>query len=179
MSSQTLRNWAEAGHIRYLQINGKTGKCIYLESDVAKHIGDTIKPKLKLRVVYARVSTSKQNEDLGFQRDDLVTAYLEHDRVITDIGSGVNFNRKGLQTLLELVYEGVVGEVLVMHRDSLARIRQELLDGIFKKFGVRFVVHCQSEANEEGKSDELISILTLFVASHNGKRAAANKSRHI
>ena len=67
-----------------------------------------------------------------------------------------------------------------MHRDRLARIGQELLDGIFKKFGVRFVVHRQSEDNEEGKSDELMSIITLlFVASHNGKRAAANKRRRI
>ena len=74
----------------------------------------------------------------------------------------------------------MVGEVVVMHRDRLARIGQELLDGIFKKFGVRFVVHRQSEDNEEGKSDELMSIITLlFVASHNGKRAAANKRRCI
>ena len=179
MSSQTLRNWAEAGHIRFLQFNGKTGKCVYLESDVAKHIGDTIKPRPKLRIIYARVSSAKQKEDLGRQRDDLITAYPEYDRVITDVGSGVNFNRKGLQTLLDLVYQGVVGEVVVMHRDRLARIGQELLDGIFQKFGTRLVVHCQSEDNEEGKSDELVSIITLFVASHNGKRAAANKRRRV
>lgn len=177
MSSQTLRNWAELGHIKYLQFNGKHGKCVYLESDVAKHIGLTMDTPHKQRILYARVSTSKQKEDLGRQRADLIAAYPDHDRVITDTGSGVNFNRKGLQTLLELVYEGVVGEVVVMHRDRLARIGQELLDGIFKKFGVKLVVHCQSEDNDEGKTDELMSIITLFVASHHGKRAAANKRR--
>jgi predicted site-specific integrase-resolvase len=179
MSNQTLRNWADAGYIRHLQFNGKNGKCVYLESDVARHLGHTIESKPKLRILYARVSSTKQKEDLGRQRSDLITAYPKHDRVITDIGSGVNFNRKGLQTLLELVYEGMVEEVVVMHRDRLTRIGQELLDGIFKKFGVRLVVHCQSEDNEEGKSDELMSIITLFVASHHGKRAAANKRRRV
>ena len=179
MSSQTLRNWAEAGHIRFLQYNGKHGKCVYLESDVAKHIGYTIKPKAKLRIIYARVSSAKQKEDLERQRDDLISSYPEHDRVITDVGSGVNFNRKGLQAILELVYEGVVGEIIVMHRDRLARIGQELLDGIFKKFGVKLLVHCQSQDNEEGKTDELLSIITLFVASHHGQRAAANKRRRV
>jgi len=179
MSSQTLRNWAEAGYIRFLQYNGKHGKCVYLESDVAKHIGYTIKPKAKLRIIYARVSSAKQKEDLGRQREDLISAYPEHDRVITDVGSGVNFNRKGLQAILELVYENVVGEIIVMHRDRLARIGQELLEGIFKKFGVKLLVHCQSEDNEEGKNEELMSIITLFVASHNGKRAAKNKRRRV
>jgi putative resolvase len=177
ISSQTLRNWTEKGHIKCLQFNGKNGKCVYLESDVNAFIGRVPTAVPKQRIIYARVSSSKQKEDLERQRDDLVRLYPDHDRVVTDIGSGVNFNRKGLQTILDAVYEGVVGEVIVMHRDRLARIGCELLDGIFRKAGVRFVVHCKSEEDGDGKTDELVSIVTLFVASHNGKRSANNKKR--
>lgn len=177
ITPQTLRNWAEKGHIKLLQFSGKHGKCVYNEADVNAYIGMVPKPTPKKRILYVRVSSTKQKEDLERQRNDLVTLYPQHDRIITDIGSGVNFNRKGLRTLLDLIYEGVVGEVVVMHRDRLARIGGDLLDGIFKKFGVKLVVHCQSEENDDGKSDELMSIITLFVASHNGKRAAANRKR--
>ena len=179
MSSQTLRNWAEAGHIRFLQFNGKHGKCVYLESDVAKHVGYTIKPKPKLRIIYARVSSAKQKEDLERQRDDLISAYPEHDRVITDVGSGVNFNRKGLQAILDLVNEGLVGEVVVMYRDRLARFGIDLLEYIFKQKGVKFLVHSQDASTEPEDilAADLLAITTVFVASHHGKRAGKNRKR--
>ena len=178
MSTQTIRNWALKGHIKHLKWGGEGGKYVYLESDVNKYIGNTDKPKDERKtILYARVSSVKQKEDLERQRDDLLRYYPDHDKVVTDIGSGVNFQRKGLQTILDLIYEGMVKRVVVMHKDRLARIGGELLDGIFKKFGVQLVVHCKSQNDEDGKDSDLMSIITLFVASHNGKRAAKNKRR--
>lgn len=179
ISSQTLRNWGDAGKIQFIRLHGNNGERRYKIKDVYRHMGvdTTTNDTPKQSIIYTRVSSAKQKEDLIRQRDELIECYPRHDKVITDVGSGVNFNRKGLQTLLELVYDGMVGEIVVMHRDRLARIGIEILDGIFKKFGVKLVVHCQSEDDDEGKNDELISIITLFVASHYGKRAASNKKR--
>lgn len=179
ISSQTLRNWGDAGKIQCIRLHGNNGERRYKISDVYRHMGVDIPDNNtnKHIVIYTRVSSTKQKEDLMRQRDELIKCYPRHDKVIADVGSGVNFNRKGLQSLLELVYSGMVNEVVVMHRDRLARIGIEILDGIFKKFGVKLVVHCQSEDDDEGKNDELISIITLFVASHYGKRAASNKRR--
>ena len=79
----------------------------------------------KRSYIYARVSSAKQKGDLDRQIQDLQEAYPGH-IVIRDIASGVNFKRKGLQTILEHVLSGLVNEVVVMRRDRLARIGADL-----------------------------------------------------
>jgi putative resolvase len=134
----------------------------------------------KQSYIYARVSSAKQQGDLQRQIEDLQKAYPGH-IIIKDIASGVNFKRKGLQTILGYVLSGVVSEVVVMHRDRLARIGFELLEYIFSKFGTKLVVHSKDEEEgADGKhdlADDLLAVTTLLVASHNGRRAAENRKR--
>lgn len=163
-------------------MHGDTGKRLYLTSDIEQKLGICSDVGESAgcsgeRILYARVSSSKQKEDLERQINDLRQSYSEHDRIIHDIGSGANFKRRGLRSLLERVYEGMVREVVVMHLDRLSRIGSEILVDIFKKFGTKLVVHCEGKEDETDKHDDLISIITLFVASHNGRRAAENKKR--
>jgi len=129
-------------------------------------------------IIYARVSSVHQQEDLQRQIQDLRTAYPNH-TVLSDVGSGLNFKRKGLQTLLERVLRGVVQEVVVMHKDRLCRYGVELLEFVFKETGTKFVVHGQDEeANDTRElADDLLAITTVFVARHNGRRSAANRRR--
>jgi predicted site-specific integrase-resolvase len=128
--------------------------------------------------IYARVSSAKQRNDLDRQIDDLKKAYPGHD-IIKDVASGVNFKRKGLQTLLEHVLAGLVSEIVVMHRDRLARIGCDLLEFIFNKAGTKLVVHGTDEDAEDHHdlADDLLAVTTLFVASYNGRRAAENRKR--
>ena len=128
--------------------------------------------------IYARVSSSKQRGDLDRQVADLQKAFPGH-IIIRDVASGVNFKRKGLQTLLEHVLTGMVSEVVVSHRDRLARIGCDLLEFIFTKAGTKLVVHGTDE-DAEGKHDlasDLFAVTTLFVASYNGRRAVENRKR--
>lgn len=133
-------------------------------------------PTEKRSYIYARVSSSKQRGDLERQIEDLQKAYPNH-ILIKDTASGVNFKRKGLQTLLEHVLLGVVSEVVVAHRDRLARIGCDLLEFIFEKAGTKLVVYGNNEEDEHDLASDLIAVTTLFVASYNGRRSAENRKR--
>lgn len=132
----------------------------------------------KRAYIYARVSSAKQRGDLERQIQDLTQAYPGYD-VIRDVGSGVNFKRKGLQTLLERVVAGLVSEVVVMHRDRLARLGCDLLEFVFAKAGAKLVVHGDHEDadGEHDLADDLLAVTTLFVVSSNGRHAAENRKR--
>jgi predicted site-specific integrase-resolvase len=76
---------------------------------------------------------------------------------------------------------GTVGEVVVSHRDRLCRFAFELVEHVLLKAGCKVVVCDQgADASEVGSAeselkDDLLAILTVFVASNNGRRAAANR----
>jgi len=136
-------------------------------------------PTGKRSYIYARVSSAKQRGDLERQIEDLQKAYPDH-TVLRDIASGVNFKRKGLQTLLGHVLSGLVSEVVVMHRDRLARIGCDLLEFIFTKVGTKLVVHgndADAGGDKHDLAGDLFAVTTLFVASYNGRRAAENRKR--
>ena len=135
VSAQCLRQWHVAGFVRAIRMGGDRGKRTYLVSDINERFN---LPRSERRpcVIYARVSSSKQAPDLRRQVEELRQEYPEHERVYQDIASGVNLRRKSLSALLERVYEGSVGQVVVMHRDRLARVGIELLEQIFERFGV-------------------------------------------
>lgn len=172
----TLRNWADSGSIRHFRVGPKDGRRRY-------HVGDVLskfnvpREQKRLHVLYARVSSIKQKEDLGRQIEQLKQLYPNHDRVISDIGSGVNFKRRGMQTLLELVCDGLVEKITILYKDRLARIGYEIFEQICTKFGTVITVHNESEKDQDGEHDDLVAIITCFVASHHGKRASINRKR--
>jgi predicted site-specific integrase-resolvase len=132
----------------------------------------------KKKIIYARVSSNHQKEDLQRQIQDLQAAYSEH-QTIQDIGSGLNFKRKGLQTILEQTMQGSVSEVVVMHRDRLCRYGIEIIEQIFSQTRTKLVVHCKAEgvSSQQELAGDLLAITTIFVARHNGQRSAANRKR--
>lgn len=77
--------------------------------------------------IYCRVSSRKQSEDLERQKQYLLSKYPEY-TVIEDVGSGINFNRKGLSTILEYSMQKRIGNIVVAYKDRLARFGFELLE---------------------------------------------------
>ena len=147
---------------------------MYDVDSVLKLLGQ--QPVGKQSYIYARVSSAKQSADLERQIEDLQKAYPTY-VVIKDVASGVNFKRKGLQHLLELVLKGMVDSIAVAHRDRLARIGCDLLEFIFDKAGVKLVVLGGDEDDHHDLADDLFAVTTLFVASYNGRRSAENRKR--
>lgn len=174
ISRSTLCKWAEDGKVVTRRFPG--GKRLYRTQDIRRLLGEP-EDEHKEKIIYARVSSSHQEGDLERQIQDLLKAYPNH-RVISDIGSGINFKRRGLQALLDLVYQGTIGEVVVAFRDRLARFGIDLIHDIFKRHQVQLVVHNgDSGGDSQELSQDLLAVVDFFVARNNGRRSGANKRR--
>lgn len=81
--------------------------------------------------------------------------------------------------ILDAVCSGTVSEIVVAHRDRLARIGVELLEWLFRRYDTKLVVldHAAQESSTDELRDDLLAVVTFFVARNNGRRAAANRKR--
>jgi putative resolvase len=172
ISSSSLRRWDSDGRVETIRTPG--GFRLYRIQDIerlfGKEEGEIENEPKKAKICYARVSSDHQKEDLKRQVNDLEEKYPDHE-IIKDIGSGLNYKRKGFQTLLQRVYEGNVSEVVVAHRDRLCRYGFELVEFIFKKADAKIVVLGQvmEEQNATRElADDLLAVCNYFVAKNNG-----------
>ncbi len=160
---QTLRRWADEGKIRFRRTPG--GIRLYELPGGADEAADK-----EGKVVYARVSSAKQKDDLQRQADYLRSKFPDH-RLVTDVGSGINWKRKGLLSLLDAANAGDLREVVVATRDRLCRFAFDLLLHVFRLRGVRVVVlDADDMSPEQELSDDLMSIVQIFCCRRNGKR---------
>lgn len=153
---------------------------MYSVADVEKIFGNQERLNEKKKVCYARVSSEKQKEDLNRQCEHLRQKCPDHE-LIKDIGSGLNWKRKGFTSILERSYRGDIEEVVVTCKDRLCRFAFELVEWIFVKHDTKIVVlgsDINVDDTESGElAEDLLSIVTIFTARHNGLRSAENRKR--
>ena len=130
---------------------------------------------------YARVSTRKQLDDLGTQLRDLQRRHPDA-HVFSDVGSGLNFKRKGLLSLLELAFEGRLRSVHVAHKDRLCRFAYDLLEHVFRRHGAQIVVDAHgddaaSASPELELAEDVLAVVTVFGARLYGKRSGGNRRK--
>ncbi|MBE9230197.1 IS607 family transposase [Cuspidothrix issatschenkoi LEGE 03284] len=164
----TLRRYADEGKIK--SIKNPAGQRLY---DVESYIrGDSIRTPT---ICYCRVSSSKQRDDLDKQIAYMQSLYPDAE-IIKDIGSGLNFKRKGLRSLLDRLLQGNKFILVVACRDRLARFGFELVQYMVEQNGGQIVVldktvHCpQSELTQD-----LLSILNVFSCRIHGLRKYSKK----
>lgn len=118
VSPQTLRKWESTGELLPAR-KSKSGTRYYLISDILG-VGNQSAPT----ICYARVSTSRQREDLIRQREAL-EAYCAakgwRSETIADLGSGINYRKKGLQDSLERILRRQMKRLVITHKDRLLR----------------------------------------------------------
>jgi putative resolvase len=165
VSSKTLQGWENTGKIKAVRTKGGHRRYVY-----SAPIQTTSQSKKKY--IYARVSSHKQEGDLQRQIAALQKAYPNHE-VIKDTGSGLNFKRRGLITLLDQVIGGQVSEVVVAHRDRLTRFGYEMFLFLFNRFGVSLKVLSDEDIKEPitELAKDLLSIVTVFTARYHGSRS--------
>lgn len=160
VTDQTLRRWEKAGKI-------------LCKTTAGGHRRYAIKSKkdTAVKFIYARVSSSKQQKDLESQIKFLKEKYPRH-TVIKDIGSGLNFKRPGLNKILDTLFKGNLGEVVVASKDRLTRFGFDLFENIFWRFNaqIRVVNNDQQYTPQEELAEDLLSIVTVFTAKHHGRR---------
>ncbi len=133
-----------------------------------------IKPDRKV-IGYCRVSSNKQKDDLERQVANMQTYLLAQGKpfkVITDIGSGINYKNKGLLELIDLISQNKVEKVVVLYKDRLLRFGYELVEYIASLYDCTIEIIDTTEKTEEQELvEDMIQILTVFSAKLQGKRA--------
>jgi len=140
---------------------------------------ENIKIVKRENFLYTRVSTKKQMDDLSRQVKYVQRPEFSGYTLIKDIGSGINFKRKGLSTILESCIQRTVGEVVVAHRDRLSRFAFDLIESIVTKAGGSIkVLDCEgNKSSEDELAEDLLSIIHIFNCRQMGKRSYRNRKR--
>ena len=174
VSIQTLRNWDKEGKLKptYVTENGYR----YYSEDLLnkfRNIKNVNKIKKK-NILYARVSTKNQKDDLDRQVDNLKQyAYSKgySFEIITDIGSGINYKKEGLLKMINLVECGEVDRIIVLYKDRLIRFGYDLIEYICKLNDTKIeIVDNSTISKEQELTEDLVQIITVFANKLYGAR---------
>lgn len=173
---ESVRNWDRTDKLKPAFRN-PSGHRYYTQEQVDLYLG-LYKPDVeheKITIGYCRVSSPKQKDDLERQIENMKTYLISQGKpyqIITDIGSGINYRKKGLDKMIDLVLSRKVDKVVILYKDRLLRFGYELLEGLFARFGTTIGVVDNTEKTEnEELVEDLIQIVTVFSARLQGKRA--------
>jgi predicted site-specific integrase-resolvase len=168
ISISNLRKWAREGRVETEITKG--GRYNYIIRDVKEQCPEQVSKD----IIYARVSSKKQQNDLQRQITLLQRAF-PNSTLITDIGSGINFKRKGFRTIMELLFQRKISSVMVAYKDRFSRFGFEFFQWMFNEFGATLnnIKTSEQNSNEE-LADDLMEVITVFTARYYGKRKYKN-----
>lgn len=173
VSYVAVKKWAYSGKIKFIKTPG--GKYRYPESEIKRLLGEQA-PR-GVAVVYARVSSADQKEDLERQKRRLLefakNKGYQDIIVLEDVASGLNENRKGLTKLLELTSQGQVEAIFITYKDRLTRFGFKYLETFFNSHGCKIEVLNREEIKEPQQElvEDLIAVVTSFAGRICGARS--------
>ena len=173
---KTLQNWDKQGTLKAYRT--PTNQRFYTEEQLNQILNLSNSNQIEkqgLKIGYCRVSTHNQKSSLQNQED-----YLRNytnakgvilDEVFTDIGSGINYNRKNFNRILELVETGEVSEIYVTYKDRFVRFGFDWFNTFCEKHDAKIIVLNQpSTSPEQELAEDLLNIVTVFSARSHGLR---------
>ena len=158
VTRDTIRRWANQGKIDSITTPGGH-----------RRVRLTNIPRGRKSYIYARVSSQKQKEDLKKQVIYMQELYPGF-KVIQDIGSGINFKRKGLCRLLDLVLSGQVETIAIAYKDRLCRIGFDLIRLLCDRMATDIDVANRTTSDGTEFATDLIEIVTFYTAKYYGSR---------
>ena len=142
VSTKTLRRWADSGKIK--SERSPTGQRRFFLADIKRITPRDLKQlDERITINYARVSSHDQKEDLVRQAQVLEAFSSVNGwqyETIQDLGSGLNYQKKGLQKLLKRIMQGDVARLVITHKDRLLRFGAELVFAICEEFETEVVI---------------------------------------
>jgi putative resolvase len=176
VSPSTLRRWEREGKISPERTEGSHRLYRLSQFKMAR--------KLNIRerktIAYGRVSSHDQKSDLERQKKVLEMYCASHGwrfELITDLGSGMNYYKKGLKKLLNAILEGDVGRLVLTHKDRLLRFGAELIFALCEAREVEvIIINSGAEVKfEEELAKDVLEIITVFSARLYGSRSIKNQ----
>ena len=161
----TLYNYAKNGTIKYTILDNG-----YYDYD-EKSVYSVKKIDVKMNVIYSRVSTYKQKNDLKTQTKNIEkyckTNSINISSVYSEISGGLDFDRKQFNLMLDEIFNYKVATVYISNKDRLTRLSFNTLKNIFEKFGTKIVIinDSHSKHNDNEIFEELMSLMHIFSAT--------------
>jgi predicted site-specific integrase-resolvase len=176
VSVKTLQRWDREKKL--IANRHPSGRRYYTHKQYVDYIGES-HPNGKV-VIYTRVSTSNQKDDLNNQVEFLKqyanAKGIIVDEIFEDIGSGLNYNRKKWNKLLEECMLGHISKILVSHKDRFIRFGYDWFKKFLESNGVELiVVNNEKLSPQEELVQDLISIIHVFSCKIYGLRKYKNK----
>jgi len=167
LHKNTLRKYADNGIIP--SIRNPAGQRMF---DVEAYLGASAG---SATICYCRVSSPKQRDDLARQVAYMQSLYPRAE-IVKDIGSGLNFKRKGLRSLLDRLLKGDKLTIVVACKDRLCRFGFELIQYLVEQNGGNIVVLDQTVYCPQSElTQDLLSIIHVFSCRMHGLRKYSKK----
>ncbi len=178
VSVSTLRRWDETG-VLVAQRTPK-GHRRYDLSKINPNLTRNKVEQQRKTIAYARVSSHDQKSDLQRQIE-MLELYCSSQgwsfEVISDLGSGMNYHKKGLKRLLDDILDNKIDRLVLTHKDRLLRFGAELVFALCEARQVEVVIINQGEnlSFEEELAQDVLEIITVFSARLYGSPSKKNK----
>lgn len=175
VTTTTLRRMHQSGELIPAHISN--GGTRYYSTEQLKLFQSSNNERIVIG--YCRVSTPSQKDDLETQVQN-VKSYMyakgyKFD-VIKDIGSGINYKKKGLKELINRIENNEVSKVVILYKDRLIRFGFELIEYLCEINNVEIEVIDNSECSKEKElTDDLIQVITVFANRLYGQHSKKTK----
>ena len=179
VSVKTLQRWDNEGKLKAYR--NPSNRRYYTHNQYIEYMGKIVQNKDKRKtIIYARVSSSSQKDDLKNQVEFLKqyanAKGMIVDEIFEEIGSGLNYNRKKWNKLLEDCMLGTIKTIIVSHKDRFIRFGFDWFERLVKSNGVELiVVNNESLSPQEELIQDLISIIHVFSCRIYGLRKYKKK----
>jgi excisionase family DNA binding protein len=178
VSKSTLRRWEREGRLLPDE-RTEGGQRRYKLSSIRPQMNHVSSIERKT-IAYARVSSHDQKADLERQKQ-VLELYCSSQgwlfEILSDLGSGINYNKKNLKALIQSIIDNEVGRLVLTHKDRLLRFGAELIFSICEVRQVEVVIINQGEDStfEEDLAKDVLEIITVFSARLYGSRSRNNQ----
>jgi excisionase family DNA binding protein len=177
VSIDTLRRWESDGKITSERTSG--GHRRY-DLALLQGLVPPCLPKERTTVCYACVSSHDQKKDLQRQielLENYCTSKGWKYEVVQDLGSGMNYQKRGLQKIIQRICLRGIERLVLTHKDRLLRFGAELIFSLCEQFGVEVVIinAAQETTFEDDLVQDVLEIITVFSARLYGSRSRKNK----
>lgn len=162
INATTLKSWKDKGILSYKKLSDK--KILY---DIDSVLNNSDIVDNRLNVIYARVSNTKQHNDL-LNQIELVKSYcitngIKIDKIYQDIASGMNENRKDFNVLINDVILGKIKNIYISFKDRLTRFGFDYFKNLFQKYNVNIIILDELEESNKTFQDELAEDLISII----------------
>ena len=168
ISRPTLKQWKDKGKIQVKKLSDK----LYLYNIDSVNNPESLLEN-RLNVIYARVSSPKQKEDLNRQITILKEYALKNgikiDETFADIGSGMSRERREFGRLMNMIYQRKIDKVFISFKDRFIRFGFNYFESILSSFGSKFEILDNDEFRDENVEKELTEDLIAIIHDYSMK----------